>query len=240
MVSGPGTTQPPEAFVDVVIVCRPSDPALLAVSERLRQSGIACVHLDMTEEMEPRIVDLSARCFVVDLRIGGAAFNVIEWCHAATARPVLTITDYTDVRGRLRALELRVADHIVAPFATREAIARVEAILHDARGDELGFAGIVVDPDQRVAVQNGKPIDLTPRELAVLLVLMRNRDRVTSKQELLDAVWPGRTASTNAVEAVVSALRRKLQVGDSEIIHTVHRAGYALRAPPPRPQYRSV
>ncbi len=173
---------------------------------------------------------MSPRGVVVDLRLGGAAIDLVEWCSVVASLPVISITDQTDVLGRLHALSSGVADHIVAPFATREATARVEVMLREHHDGEFRFAGVAVDPDQHLATRNGTNIDLTPRELSVLLVLMRNRARVTSKQELLDEVWPGNSASINAVEAVVSALRRKL--AGSEVIHTVHGAGYTLRLTP--------
>jgi two-component system OmpR family response regulator len=218
----------------VATICRRSEPALRALGDRLREHGIDMAYFELSHDIRQRLLHVTPRCLVVDLRLGPGAIELVGWYRATVSRPVLTITDAADVLGRLRALELRVTDHMVAPFAISEATARVEALLSERPTGVEHFADITVDPDQRIVMRAGVPIDLTPRELGVLLTLLRNRARVTSKEELLEQVWPGRNASPNAVEAVVSALRRKLQVAGSEVIHTVHRAGYTLRVPAPQ------
>jgi DNA-binding winged helix-turn-helix (wHTH) protein len=142
----------------------------------------------------------------------------------------------------LRALELGAADHMVAPFALGEGIARIESLLvrRIAQRGLLQLADITLDPGQRIAIRGNTAIPLTPRELDVLALLMRNRGRVTSKQELIDQIWTGKQASPNAVEAAISSLRRKLHRPGHEIIRTVHRAGYTLQVPMTSPANRGA
>jgi two-component system OmpR family response regulator len=230
----------PHESTAAAVVGWTTEPSLRALTDALRRQGLTIAEIPPSDDAQQQILALSVGCLVVDLRCGAGALDLVAWYCAAVSNPVLTITDQTDVLGRIRALELQVADHLVAPFAISEATARVQALLReDHRSDAPRFADLTVDPEQQVAVRRGVPIDLTPRELGVLLTLIHNRERVTSKDELLARVWPGRRASINAVEAVISALRRKLHVDGSELIHTVHRAGYILRqaapvAPKPR------
>jgi DNA-binding response OmpR family regulator len=218
----------------VVVVGSRTEPSFRALADGLRKHGLTIEDIPPSPDVQQQLLELPARCLVVDLRSGDGALDLVAWYRATLSHPVLTITDQADVLGRIRAVELRVADHLVAPFAISEAVARVEALLRDDRqSDRRRFADITVDPDQRVAYRDGVLIDLTPRELGVLLTLMRNRGRVISKHELLAEVWPDRRASANAVEAVISALRRKLHAEGTEVIHTVHRAGYILRVSAP-------
>jgi DNA-binding response OmpR family regulator len=217
----------------VAIIGRRSDPSLQALADCLREREYAVEHLDVTRDVPQRVTQISPIGLVVDLRDGAHAREFLAWYCTNMSPSVLSVTHQTDVVGRMYALEHGVADHVVAPFALDEAVARVEALLEKRQPDHgnLYFAGITVDPTHRVATRGGTPIDLTRRELDVLVALMRNPSRVTSKDELLEQAWPTKRVSQNAVEAVISALRRKLQTSQ-ELIHTVHRAGYTLREPP--------
>lgn len=148
------------------------------------------------------------------------------------APAVLVITAHPDSATRIEAARLGVYDGVVAPFDPNEVVARVEILLANRRRAKKGVVrqgDLVIHRVDRRVERNGVEVFLTPREFDVLLTLVNAGGRAVSKQELLREVWNDEGRSANAVEAHISALRRKLEALGPQVIHTVHRAGYAFR-----------
>lgn len=91
-----------------------------------------------------------------------------------------------------------------------------------------------VDPGTQTAQRGGRPLALTSRELQLLMLLLRYRPEVVSRERILREIWPEeRTATSNVIEVYVRYLRRKLEAGgQSRLIHTVRGQGYCLRHTP--------
>ncbi len=139
----------------------------------------------------------------------------------------------------MRALRLGAFDHLVAPFDIGEGAMQIELLVERRRAAhhaELVAGDLTVSPAVRTVTRNGQVVALTPRELDLLLVLIRSRGIAVPKQDLLETVWNGDNRTLNVVEANVSSLRRKLHGLGPPVIHTVHRSGYVFRevrcAPP--------
>jgi DNA-binding response OmpR family regulator len=143
---------------------------------------------------------------------------------------VLMLTAAASIRERVDGLGLGADDYLTKPFAFAELVARVQALSRRARPalpPVLDRAGLRLDLAKRFASRDGLPLTLTPKEFAVLEVLMRAEGAVVSSEELLEKAWDEHTDPfTNAVRVAVMTLRRKL--GDPPVIHTVPGAGYRV------------
>jgi DNA-binding response OmpR family regulator len=93
----------------------------------------------------------------------------------------------------------------------------------------LAVGDIVVDVVGRIALRNDEPLALTQREFDLLVHLVRNRNRVVAREALLASVWNNEAVTPNAIEALVSKLRAKLEAAGTRVIHTVRGIGYVLR-----------
>jgi len=141
---------------------------------------------------------------------------------------ILILTAAGGIRDRVDGFGLGADDYLTKPFAFAELAARVQAL---ARRPPSGFApvldehGVVLDVPRHRASRDGELLDLTPKEFAVLSVLMRSGGQVVSAETLLEQAWDEHADPfTNAVRVAVMTLRRKL--GDPPVIHTVPRVGY--------------
>jgi DNA-binding response OmpR family regulator len=141
---------------------------------------------------------------------------------------ILILTAAGGIRDRVDGLGLGADDYLTKPFAFAELAARVQAL---ARRPPVGNPpvldrdGVVLDVPRHQAFRDGRLLDLTPKEFAVLSVLMGAAGRVVSAEELLEKAWDEHTDPfTNAVRVAVMTLRRKL--GDPPVVHTVPRVGY--------------
>jgi DNA-binding response OmpR family regulator len=143
---------------------------------------------------------------------------------------VLMLTAAAGIRDRVDGLDLGADDYLTKPFAFAELVARVGSLGRRARPmlpPVLERAGIRLDRPQFRAWRDGELLPLSPKEFAVLEVLMRAEGRVVSAEELLEKAWDeNANPFTNAVRVAVLALRKKL--GDPPLIETVAGSGYRL------------
>ncbi|SFP14482.1 response regulator transcription factor [Amycolatopsis rubida] len=143
---------------------------------------------------------------------------------------VLMLTAAAGIRDRVEGLGLGADDYLTKPFAFAELVARVHALARRARPSlppVLCGAGVELDPAKRFASRDGRPLSLSPKQFAVLEVLLRAEERVVSPEELLEKAWDEHADPfTNTVRMTVMTLRKKL--GPPPIVHTVPGAGYRL------------
>jgi two-component system, OmpR family, response regulator len=149
--------------------------------------------------------------------------------------PVLILSARRSVDDRVRGLQAGGDDYLTKPFAFAELLARVQALVRRAsRAPEpttLAFQDLVLDLLSRRVTRGGAPIDLRPREFALLEYLLRNPGRVVSKTMILSHVWEYNfDPQTNIVDVLVSRLREKIdRPFDRKLLHTVRGVGYVLR-----------
>ena len=143
--------------------------------------------------------------------------------------PVIFITAKTATKDRVRGLQLGADDYLVKPFEVEELLARVGAVLRRTGrgGQTLQAFDVTLDVLGRRVTQNGRPVELTPREFGLLEQLMRNRGAALYREALYERVWGGEMADTRTLDLHIQRLRKKL--GWQEQIETVYRVGYRLR-----------
>lgn len=145
---------------------------------------------------------------------------------------ILILTAASGIRDRVDGLGLGADDYLTKPFAFAELVARIQALARRPPAGSapvLDHAGVVLDVPRHQAFRDGRLLDLTPKEFAVLSVLMHSAGEVVSSEELLEKAWDEHADPfTNAVRVAVMTLRRKL--GDPPIVHTVPRVGYRFGA----------
>jgi DNA-binding response OmpR family regulator len=143
---------------------------------------------------------------------------------------VLMLTAASGIRDRVDGLSLGADDYLTKPFAFAELVARVQALSRRSRPalkPVLERGGVQLDPSRHYASRDGRVLDLTPKEFAVLEVMLRADGEIVSAEDLLEQAWDEHADPfTNAVRVAVMTLRRKL--GDPPIIETVPKAGYRL------------
>ena len=145
--------------------------------------------------------------------------------------PVIFITAKSAVKDRVLGLRLGADDYITKPFAAEELVARMETVLRRTGrgGRELRAYDVVLDTQDRVAWQNGEPLELRRREFDLLELLMRNRGAALYRDVIYERVWGSELDqdSMRTVDTHIARLRKKLNWGDR--IETVFKIGYRLR-----------
>jgi two-component system, OmpR family, response regulator MprA len=176
--------------------------------------------------------DFRPDVMVLDLMLPGlSGFEVCRRARAKSNVPILILSARDDVKDRVSGLNLGADDYVVKPFAFEELAARVVALLRRSGappGQVLRYADLMLDQAAREVHRNGRPIELTGREFALLKYFMEHPRQVFSKNQLLEAVWGyDYMGDSNVVETYISYLRRKLNApNEPDLIQTVRGSGY--------------
>jgi two-component system, OmpR family, response regulator MprA len=191
--------------------------------------------LDLTRDHQPELI-------VLDLMLPGIdGLEVLRRLRAAgDATPVLMLTARDAVDDRVAGLEGGADDYLVKPFAFRELLARIHALLRRSQGEAhevLRFADVTLHTGTRLAQRGNQTIELSTTEYDLLAYFMRHPNQVLTRQQLMERVWGyDFEGESNVLEVYVGYLRRKLEDGGRpRLIQTVRGAGYVLRAASPRP-----
>jgi DNA-binding response OmpR family regulator len=202
------------------------------VAVGLRREGLAVdVALDGPSALE---IASCARYDVVVLDRNLPGLHGDDVCRALVAQGyparVLMLTAAATIEDRVDGLTCGADDYLPKPFAFAELVARIRALLRrnqPALPPVLAHGNLTCDPGRQVVFRAGQRLTLSPKEFAVLELLLTAQGRAVSAEELLERAWDSAADPfTNTVKVTISRLRRKL--GDPPLIETVPQSGYRL------------
>ncbi len=211
------------------------DDTMLAESicEGLEQGGFSVDHVGAAEPAESALGLTHYDLAIID--IGLPRMNGLELIRRLRQKgiqvPALILTARDGMDDRIRGLDLGADDYMVKPFQLPELLARMRALIRrsqSAASSVLSAGAIHLDLARRVALADGKVLDLTGREWEILQQLMLASPNVVAKQKMAESLseWENEI-SGNAIEIYVSRLRHKLQ-GCGVEIRTIRGIGYRL------------
>jgi two-component system OmpR family response regulator/two-component system response regulator QseB len=213
------------------------DDALLGdgIQAGLRQAGFA---VDWIRDGIAGELALSTERYaavILDLglpRLGGLEL-LRRQRSAGNLVPVLILTARDAIGDRVSGLDSGADDYLVKPFDLDELAARLRALIRRARGEAtalLQVGELLLDPAAHRVMFHGEPVDLAPREFALLHELLLHTGRVLSREQLEQRLYAwGDEVESNAIEVHIHPLRRKLS---PQLIRTIRGVGYLLpRAP---------
>ncbi|MFF3484150.1 response regulator transcription factor [Streptomyces sp. NPDC002701] len=193
---------------------------------------------DLTEALE-QVARRPPDVIVLDVMLPGAdGFEILQLLRArAIDVPVLFLTARDAVEDRVRGLRLGGDDYVTKPFSVVEVGARLQALLRRARSESsvpeeapLNCGNLTMDDLRHEVRRAGRTVELSPTEYRLLRYFLSHQGQVLSRAQILEAVWQyDFGGDTVVVERFVSNLRRKIDHGDTPLLHTVRGVGYTLR-----------
>ena len=153
---------------------------------------------------------------------------------------VLFLTAKDGMEDKVKGLTLGGDDYMTKPFSLEELVARLRALLRrtgvtqiDQDEEKIRFADLELDEATHEVRRAGQLLDLSPTEFLLIRYLLINADRVVSKSQILDHVWQyDFRGDAGIVETYISYLRKKIDIFEPPLIHTIRGVGYRLRMPP--------
>ncbi len=150
--------------------------------------------------------------------------------------PILMLTARDSLDDRVQGLDSGADDYLVKPFEIKELRARLRALLRrdaDTKGSNLMVADLRLDPATHDAWRGKTKLDLTAKEFSLLEYMMRNPNRLITRDMVLNHLWDySQTLASNVVDVHIRRLRRKVDDPfEPKLIETIRGAGYRLRTP---------
>ncbi|MCB1163587.1 response regulator transcription factor [bacterium] len=218
-----------------VLVIEDYRPLRDSLTRGLREAGYAVDAVADGETGQWRALDGDYDVIVLDLMLPGIdGLSILRELRAARkAARVLILTAKDTVADRVAGLEQGADDYLVKPFAYREFLARVQALVrrrHDLNGTSIAVGDLILDLQARTATRAGSPLELSAREFALLEFLVVRRGRVQSRTEIWEHLYDfNAEPNSNVIDVYVGMLRRKLERdGLPRLIHTRRGMGYVL------------
>jgi two-component system OmpR family response regulator len=206
-----------------------------AVRRGLEQEGYAVDAVSEGEDALLRALNEEYDAIVLDVMIPGR--DGVSVCRELRAKgrwaPVLMLTARDAVDDRIRGLDAGADDYLVKPFSFGEFLARLRALVRRGAAERpavMNVEDVVLDPASRKVTREGRPVELSAREFALLEFLMRHAGEVLSRSRILEHVWDvNYDGFSNVVDVYVGYLRRKLEGPfDRPLIRTVRGVGYGV------------
>ncbi|OMP74786.1 MULTISPECIES: response regulator transcription factor [unclassified Chitinophaga] len=146
--------------------------------------------------------------------------------------PVIFLTAKDTVDDTVFGLEAGANDYLKKPFAFEELLARIRVLLRNKTGEQNVFetADLVLNTDAHLVTKNGKPIELTQKEFALLEYLLRNKGKVCRRSRIIEKIWDIHfDKDTSVIDVFINALRKKIDTKDKEsFIQTIRGVGYRI------------
>jgi two-component system OmpR family response regulator len=210
------------------------------VSSSLRLAGFAARAVPDGSQALAAIAAERPDLVVLDVRMPG--IDGFEVCRTLRADgndvPIIFLTARDAPDDRVSGFTKGGDDYVTKPFSLEELVARIRAVLRRSgvsgqSTSRLSYADLVLDEDTMRVTRGGQAIELSPTEFKLLRYLLLNPERVLSKTQILDHVWQYEfDGKGSVVENYISYLRKKIDILDPPLIHTVRGFGYVLRTEP--------
>lgn len=161
-------------------------------------------------------------------------FEICRRLKKEKSTPVIMLSAKDSVIDKVNGLQIGADDYIAKPFAIEELLARIEVVIRRQDGFNnyiVRFKDIIIDRNSRTVRKNNEEINLTNKEYELLIMLIDNKDKVLTRDEILQKIWGyDFEPETNVIDVYIRYLRTKLNPSNKEeYIQTVRSVGYIMR-----------
>lgn len=204
------------------------------ISNNLKKEDFQVVKAYSGEEAVEKVHSEEPDMVLLDVMLPEKdGFEVCKELREFTNVPIIMLTARDEDMDKIIGLEVGADDYVVKPFNPKELVARIKAIFRRMRSSielvkvqRIRVMNLIIDIFGRKAYIDGKLIDFAPKEFGLLQVLVSNRNRVFSREELLKEVWGYEFVDNRSVDVHIKYVREKLRKPLSDCIQTVWGKGY--------------
>ena len=213
-----------------------------AIREMIRMSlemaGFNCIEAGDIQSAHGQVVDQTPDLVLLDWMLpGGSGIELLRRLKRdeVTAKmPIIMLTAKTEEDNKIQGLDVGADDYVTKPFAPRELLSRIKAVLRRAgHGEEesiIEVGGLKLDPSSHRVFIDEQPVSMGPTEFRLLKFFMTHQERAYSRGQLLDHVWGGNVyVEERTVDVHIRRLRKALTIDSNEyadLVQTVRGTGY--------------
>lgn len=208
----------------------------------LEMAGYECLEAADSQQAHALIIDAKPDLVLLDWMMPGTSgvelLRRLKRDELTADLPVIMLTAKTEEDNKIQGLDIGADDYVTKPFAPRELLSRIKAVLRRSSGTEsekpIEVKGLTLNPaSHRVYIEN-EPVDMGPTEFRLLHFFITHQDRAYSRTQLLDHVWGGNVyVEERTVDVHIRRLRKALETefaDYSDLIQTVRGTGYRFSA----------
>ena len=207
-----------------------------AISESLKNEKFNVIIKANGEQGEDEALTENYDLILLDVMLPGKnGFEILRYLRNQKIKtPIIMLTAKSEIDDKLNGLEHGADDYITKPFAMRELIARIKAVLKRTNNIEntdcLEYGDLVLDLKNAILKCNNNEIQISGKELELLEQLLINKNQISSREGLAERIWGYESDSEyNNVEVYITFIRRKLKLIDSKVtIKAIRGVGYKL------------
>ena len=207
-----------------------------AISESLKNEKFNVIIKANGEQGEDEALTENYDLILLDVMLPGKnGFEILRYLRNQKIKtPIIMLTAKSEIDDKLNGLEHGADDYITKPFAMRELIARIKAVLKRTNNientDYLEYGDLVLDLKNAKLMCNNNEIQISGKELELLEQLLINKNQISSRESLAEKIWGYESDSEyNNVEVYITFVRRKLKLIDSKVtIKAIRGVGYKL------------
>ena len=209
-----------------------------ATTKSLEKSGYSVDTCDNGLDAQAYISAGEFDCIILDIMLPGKdGLSILrDLRNANNLTPVLLLTARDSIEDRVKGLDYGADDYLVKPFSLDELQARIRVLLRrqsQERKNELSVADLTMDLTAHTVSRSGQNIDLSSKEFSILEYLMRNKNRILTRTQIVEHVWNfDFNSSSNIVDVYIRYLRLKIDDGfEKKLINTKRGSGYSIKEP---------
>jgi len=206
-----------------------------SITSYLRMNGYLCETANNYKSAEDRVVCSEYDCILVDIGLpdGNGLELIKKLKEIGSSAGILILTAKNSLEDKITGLELGADDYITKPFHLSELNARIKSILRRRNfsgNTKIQFNEITIDPNEQSVNINNQPVTLTRKEYDMLLFLIANKDRIVSKESLIEHLWDSEVVFSDSHEFIythIKNLRNKFyEKNCRDYIKTIYGIGY--------------
>ena len=193
-----------------------------------------CIKADGREGLEEAIRN-EYDLIILDIMLPSMnGFEVCRRLKKSKNTPIIMLSAKDSVMDKVNGLQIGADDYIAKPFAIEELLARIEVVFRRENNNSniIKFKDITIDTKARIVKRNNEEISLTNKEYELLIILIENKDKVVTREEILDKIWGfDYEPETNVTDVYIRHLRTKLNnENKEEYLQTIRSVGYVMRS----------
>lgn len=212
-----------------ILIVEDEHPISDLIRLNLTKAGYQCTCAYDGMEAADILVERNFDLIILDVMLPKLnGFELMEYIRPLKI-PVIFLTAKASLEDRITGLTSGAEDYMVKPFEIVELLARVNIILRRYHKTEqlLQFEDIVVDVEKQYVTKSGKEVELTPKELELLVLLLRNKNLTLFREKIYEEIWGTEySVESRTLDLHIQRLRKKLELGNA--LKTIFKVGYRL------------
>lgn len=217
--------------MNTILLVEDSETIIMGLQYSLQQEGF---YVKIAKSIESALKENDYDLVLLDITLpDGNGFELFEKIKKKNNIPVIFLTARDEELNVVKGLDLGAEDYVIKPFRVKELVSRIKVALrryNKMPENIINMKEISIDLEKREVKHNEKIVELTSLEYKILIMLITNKNKLVTRDMLLDKIWDmaGNFVNDNTLSVYIKRIREKLDDSDGKFIKTIRGVGYRI------------